>query len=50
MTLTRIASDDAPNELLARAAAYDQYFELAQDWDLEAAETVHRAEKEPYQE
>jgi Arc/MetJ family transcription regulator len=34
------------NERLTRAAAYDRYFELAQDWDLERAEAAHRAEKE----
>jgi Arc/MetJ family transcription regulator len=36
------------NERLTRAAAYDRYFELAQDWDLERAEAAHRAEKEPF--
>jgi Arc/MetJ family transcription regulator len=34
------------NERLSRAAAYDRYFELAQDWDLEGAEAAHRADKE----
>jgi len=34
------------NERLTRAAAYDRYFELAQDWDLERAEAAHRDEKE----
>jgi Arc/MetJ family transcription regulator len=34
------------NERLTRAATYDRYFELAQDWDLEGAEAAHRAEKE----
>jgi Arc/MetJ family transcription regulator len=34
------------NERLTRAAAYDRYFELAQDWALERAEAAHRAEKE----
>lgn len=33
------------NKRLARAAAYDKYFELAQDWDLEGAEAAHRADK-----
>jgi Arc/MetJ family transcription regulator len=33
------------NERLTRAAAYDRYFELAQDWDLEWAAALHRAEK-----
>jgi Arc/MetJ family transcription regulator len=34
------------NERLTRAAAYDRYFELAQDGDLERAEAAHHAEKE----
>lgn len=34
------------NQRLSRAAAYDRYFELAQGWDLESAETEHQAEKE----
>lgn len=33
------------NQRLSRAAAYDRYFELAQDWDLESAEAEHRADK-----
>lgn len=38
------------NERLTRAAAYDRYFELAQDWDLEGAEAAHRADKEQFRE
>ncbi len=34
------------NERLTRAAAYDRYFELAQDWDVEGAEAAHRSDKE----
>lgn len=34
------------NQRLSRAAAYDRYFELAQDWDLESAEAEHRVDKE----
>jgi Arc/MetJ family transcription regulator len=37
------------NERLNRAAAYDRYFELALDWDLEPAEAAHHAEKELFQ-
>jgi Arc/MetJ family transcription regulator len=33
------------NRRLSRAAAYDRYFELAQDWDVEGAEAEHRADK-----
>ncbi|ONK11293.1 type II toxin-antitoxin system VapB family antitoxin [Streptomyces sp. MP131-18] len=33
------------NKRRSRAAAYDRYFELAQDWDLEGAEAARRAEK-----
>ncbi|WP_455351065.1 hypothetical protein [Streptomyces sp. SYSU K217416] len=33
------------NKRRLRAAAYDKYFELAQDWDLEGAEAAHRADK-----
>lgn len=36
------------NQHFARAAAYDRYFELAKDWDIEGAEAAHRAEKELY--
>lgn len=36
------------NKRLERAEALDKYFELAQDWDLEAAEAAHRAEKEAF--
>ncbi|NNH74035.1 type II toxin-antitoxin system VapB family antitoxin [Nocardia uniformis] len=36
------------NERLSRTVAYDHYFQLAQTWDLESAETAHRAEKEPH--
>ncbi|MFC9994626.1 type II toxin-antitoxin system VapB family antitoxin [Nocardia sp. NPDC127526] len=35
------------NKRLSRAAAYEHYFQLAQDWDLEGAESAHRTEKEP---
>lgn len=34
------------NQRLSRAAAYDRYFELAQEWDLESAEAAHRTDKE----
>lgn len=34
------------DEHLARAAAYDKYFEMAQLWDVEGAEEVHRADKD----
>lgn len=34
------------NRRLSRAAAYDHYFELAQQWDLEGAEADHRSDKE----
>jgi Arc/MetJ family transcription regulator len=34
------------NERLLRASAYDRFFELAQDWDLEGAEVEHRRDKE----
>jgi Arc/MetJ family transcription regulator len=40
------AALQAYNERLARAAAYDRYFEMAQDWDLEGAEEAHRADKD----
>lgn len=33
------------NQRLSRAAAYDRYFELAQERDLESAETAHQASK-----
>lgn len=36
------------NMRLLRAAAYDKYFELAQEWDIEGAEAAHRADKEPH--
>jgi Arc/MetJ family transcription regulator len=36
------------NMRLLRAAAYDKYFELAQEWDIEGAEAAHRADKEAY--
>lgn len=36
------------NKRLMRAAAYEKYFELAQDWDIEGAEAAHRAGKEAY--
>ncbi|MEV6771022.1 hypothetical protein AB0N05_20610 [Nocardia sp. NPDC051030] len=29
------------DERLARSAAYDHYFQLARDWDLETAEAAH---------
>ncbi|BDT89685.1 type II toxin-antitoxin system VapB family antitoxin [Nocardia cyriacigeorgica] len=35
------------NQRLSRAEAYDHYFELAREWDIEGAEAAHRAEKEP---
>ncbi len=31
---------------LERAKAYDKYFEMAQFWDVEGAERIHRAEKD----
>ena len=34
------------NKRLVRAEAYDRYFQLAQDWDVDGAEAAHRAEKE----
>ena len=34
----------------ARATAYDRYFELAQNWDIEEAEVAHAAEKKQQQE
>lgn len=34
------------NRRLARAAAYDKYFEMAQGWDIEGAEQTHRADKD----
>ncbi|MCU1648632.1 MAG: uncharacterized protein JWN03_8907 [Nocardia sp.] len=34
------------NDRLSRATAYDRYFQLAQDWDLEGAEAAHQADKE----
>jgi Arc/MetJ family transcription regulator len=39
------AALEAYNKRLARAAAYDRYFEMAQDWDIEGAEQAHRADK-----
>ncbi|APA94885.1 type II toxin-antitoxin system VapB family antitoxin [Nocardia seriolae] len=35
------------NQRLSRAASFERYFEIAQDWDIEGAEAAHRAEKEP---
>ncbi|MBL1073375.1 type II toxin-antitoxin system VapB family antitoxin [Nocardia sp. 2] len=35
------------NKRLSRAAAYEHYYKLAQDWDIEGAEAAHKAEKEP---
>jgi Arc/MetJ family transcription regulator len=40
------AALEAYNKRLARAAAHDRYFELAQAWDIEGAEQAHRADKE----
>ena len=40
------AALDIYNKRLARAAAYDRYFETAQGWDIEGAEHAHRADKE----
>ena len=40
------AALDAYNKRLARAAAYDRYFEMAQTWDIEGAEQAHRADKD----
>jgi hypothetical protein len=34
------------NARLLRASAYDRFYELAQDWDLEGAEAEHRRDKE----
>jgi Arc/MetJ family transcription regulator len=34
------------NERLLRASAYDRFFELARDWDLESAQAEHRRDKE----
>jgi len=34
------------NERLLRASAYDRFYELAQNWDLEGAEAEHRRDKE----
>lgn len=34
------------NKRLNRATAYDNYFEMARNWDLEGAEAAHRAAKE----
>lgn len=36
------------NHRLSRAAAYDRYFELAQAWDLESAESEHQSDKGEY--
>lgn len=36
------------NKRLLRTAAYEKYFELAQEWDIEAAEAAHRADKESF--
>ncbi|MFF9040212.1 type II toxin-antitoxin system VapB family antitoxin [Streptomyces sp. NPDC014892] len=36
------------NLRLLRATAYDKYFELAQEWDVEGAEAAHRADKEAH--
>ncbi|WP_369260318.1 type II toxin-antitoxin system VapB family antitoxin [Streptomyces sp. R35] len=36
------------NKRLSRAAAYEKYFELAKEWDIEGAEAAHRADKEAY--
>lgn len=33
------------NRRLSRSSAYDQYFQLAQTWDLEGAEAEHEADK-----
>jgi Arc/MetJ family transcription regulator len=40
------AALEAYNKRLARASAYDKYFEMAQDWDIEGAEQAHRADKD----
>jgi Arc/MetJ family transcription regulator len=34
------------NRRLLRASAYDRFFELAQDWDLEGAEAAHRRDEQ----
>ena len=39
---------DEYNKRLTRAAAYQKYFELAQEWDLEGAEASHQADKEAF--
>jgi hypothetical protein len=36
------------NKRLQRAAAYDRFIELGQDWDVEGAEAAHRTEKEAW--
>lgn len=49
MSPTHIDMDDEALETakrLARAAAYDKYFELAQAWAIEEAEQEHRPDKE----
>jgi len=40
------AALEAYNKRLARSAAYDKYFDMAQDWDIEGAEKAHRADKD----
>ncbi|WNZ10605.1 MULTISPECIES: type II toxin-antitoxin system VapB family antitoxin [unclassified Streptomyces] len=36
------------NLRLQRGTAYDKYFDLAQEWDIEGAEAAHRADKEAH--
>lgn len=37
------------NQRRTRAAAFEHYFELAKDWDIEGAEAAHAADKRAYQ-
>ncbi|MEU6482478.1 type II toxin-antitoxin system VapB family antitoxin [Streptomyces sp. NPDC046887] len=37
------------NKRLLRSAAYEQFFDAAQGWDIEGAEAAHRADKEAFQ-
>ncbi|WP_256103530.1 type II toxin-antitoxin system VapB family antitoxin [Streptomyces sp. ODS05-4] len=36
------------NKRLLRAAAYERFFEAAQDWDIEGAWAAHLADKETH--
>lgn len=37
------------NQRRSRTAAFEHYFELAKDWDIEGAEAAHAADKRAYQ-